>query len=119
MAVTHTDSCHARKQVQVSLPINIPQPLHVALVNEHRVFVGGSFHYHGVAVLSADLQHSLFRHTLNNTCQTGKVSLCHQCVCVGGGHTHTCDVLNQCYRATLYSSGLKLHGGMSGMFVLE
>lgn len=89
MAVTHTDSCHARKQVQVSLPINIPQPLHVALVNEHRVFVGGSFHYHGVAVLSADLQHSLFRHTLNNTCQTGKVSLCHQCVCVCGGGIHT------------------------------
>lgn len=65
VAVAHTDGSHTSKQVQISPAINIPQPLHVSLVDEHWLLVVGDFHGHRVTVLSADLHHPLLRHSLS------------------------------------------------------
>lgn len=65
VAVAHTDSSHTSKQIQISLSVYIPQPLHVSLADKHGLLVVSNFHNHGVAVLSADLHHLLLRHTLD------------------------------------------------------
>ena len=73
MAVAHADCCHAGKKIQIPLPVHVPQPLHVSLVEKHWLLIGGNLHDHGVAVLCADLHHPLFGHTLNrDKIQTGE-----------------------------------------------
>ena len=64
MAVSYTDGRHSCKEVQVALAVHVPQPLHVALVDEHRALVGGHLHGHGVTVELADLYHALLGHAL-------------------------------------------------------
>lgn len=71
VAVAHTDSSHASKQIQITPPIHIPQPLHVSLVDKHWLLIIGDLHGHGVAVLPADLHHPLFWHTLETKTNTG------------------------------------------------
>lgn len=66
VAVAHTDSSHTGKQIQIPLPVYIPKPLHVSLVDEHWFLIVCNLHDHGVAVLSADLYHLLFGHTLGS-----------------------------------------------------
>ncbi|KAG7241105.1 hypothetical protein INR49_025848 [Caranx melampygus] len=41
MAVAYTNSSHTGKQIQVSSPIHIPQPLHETLVEEHWFLIVG------------------------------------------------------------------------------
>ncbi len=65
VAVAHTDSSHTSKQIQISSPVHVPQPLHVSLVDEHWFFIVGNLHGHGVANMFADLHHPLFGHTLS------------------------------------------------------
>ncbi len=65
VAVAHTDSSHTSKQIQISSPVHVPQPLHVSLVDEHWFFIVGNLHGHGVANMFADLHHPLFGHTLD------------------------------------------------------
>ena len=73
MAVANADCCHTGKKIQIALPVHVPQPLHVSLVDKHWLLIGGNLHGHGVAVLSADLHHPLFGHTLNrDKIQTGE-----------------------------------------------
>lgn len=67
MAVAHTDSSHASKQIQISPPVHIPQPLHVSLVDEHWFLIVGNLHGHRVTILPADLHHPLFGHTLDKS----------------------------------------------------
>lgn len=65
VTVAHADRGHTGKQIQVSFPVHVPQPLHVTLVDEYRVLVVGHFHGHGEAIPLSDLQHSLFGHSLD------------------------------------------------------
>lgn len=64
VAVAHADGSHTGKQVQVAPAVHVPQPLHVTLVDEHRLLVVGDFHGHGVTVLPTDLHHPLLGHSL-------------------------------------------------------
>ena len=64
MAVAHGDSCYTGKQVQITPPIHIPQPLHVSLMEEHWSLEVRNLHGYGVAVVPANLHHTLFGHTL-------------------------------------------------------
>lgn len=64
MAVAHTDSSHTSKEIQISSPVHIPQPLHVSLVDEHWFLIVSNLHGHRVAILPADLHHLFFGHTL-------------------------------------------------------
>lgn len=65
VTVAHADGGHTGKQIQVSFPINVPQPLHVTLVDECRFLVVGHPRGHGEAIPLSDRQHSLFRHSLD------------------------------------------------------
>lgn len=102
VTVAHADGSHTGKQVQVSLPVHVPQPLHVTLVDEYRFLIVGDSHGHGEAILLSDLQHSLFGHSLDREdTQDGKTAT---------------RMGRQIF--TLNSSGLKSHGGISGMSVV-
>lgn len=109
MAVAHADRSHTGKQVQISSAVHVPQPLHVSLVDEHRLLVVGDFHGHGVTVLPADLHHPLLGHSLTTTMNRGnnKMKIMFSSL----------YFKRQCKsrELTLYSSGVKLHGGISGM----
>lgn len=73
MAVSQTDSRYTSKQIQISFPVHIPQPLHVSLVEEHWFLIIGNLHGHRVAVLPADRHHPLFGHTLNKCKYIGEL----------------------------------------------
>lgn len=105
VTVAHADGGHAGKQVQVALAVHVPQPLHVALVDENRLLVVGHPHGHGEAVPLADLQDSLFGHSLDNGRMKRRPPHPH------GGKDGLVFTLN--------SSGLKSHGGISGTSVVE
>ena len=66
VAVADADSRHASKQIQVSPPVHVPQPLVVPVVDVNRSLVVGDAHGHGVAILLADLHHPFFGQTLNS-----------------------------------------------------
>lgn len=72
----------------------------MTLVDEHWFLVEGNSHGHGEAILLADLQHSLFGHSLDNSTTQDEN---------GDGWTGGQTDF------TLNSSGLKSHGGISGM----
>lgn len=101
--MAHADGSHTGKQIQVSLAVHVPQPLHVALVDEQRFLVVGDSHGHGEAILLSDRQHSLFGHSLDKgDTQVGKTA------------TRVDGLV-----FTLNSSGLKSHGGISGMSAVD
>lgn len=100
VTVAHADGGYASKQIQVSFPVHIPQPLHVALVDEYWFLIVGNSHGHGEAVLLADLQHSLFGHSLDKDSTQDEKR-----------ERWTDEQID----LTLNSSGLKSHGGISGI----
>lgn len=71
VAVADTDSRHASKQIQVSPPVHVPQPLLVSVVDVNRSLIVGDVHGHGVAMLLADLHHPFFGQTLNSKKEKG------------------------------------------------
>lgn len=107
MTVAHADGRHTGKQVQVSFPVHVPQPLHVTLVDENRFLVVGNSHGHGEAVLLSDLQHSLFGHSLDKVNTRDEKTATR----MEGRMDRLIFTLN--------SSGLKSHGGISGMPVVD
>ena len=82
VAVAHTHSSHTSKQIQISPPVHIPQPLHVTLVDEHWFLIVGNLHGHGVAILSADLHHPLFGHTLDRDNITQAITKYRKRLCI-------------------------------------
>lgn len=107
MTVAHADCNHTGKQIQVSFPVHVPQPLHVSLVDEYRFLIVGNSHGHGEAILLSDLQHSLFGHSLDkDDTQDEKTA-------------RRMEERMDRLIFTLNSSGLKSHGGISGMSVVD
>lgn len=100
VTVAHADGSHTSKKIQVPLPVHVPQPLHVTLVDEHWFLIEGNFHGHGEAILLADLHHSLFGQSLDNDSTQDE----NRDGWTGGQIDFT-----------LNSSGLKSHRGISGM----
>lgn len=107
MTVAHADCSHTAKQVQISFTVHVPQPLHVTLVDEYRFLIVGNSRGHGEAVLPSDRQHLLFGHSLDkDDTQDEKTA------------TRMEGRMDR-PAFTLYSSGLKSHGGISGMSAVD
>lgn len=102
MTVAHADGSHTGKQIQVSPPVHVPQPLHVTLVDEYRFLVVGNAHGHGEAVLLSDFQHSLFGHSLDKDDTQDRRTATQM------------EAPRHRLIFTLNSSGLKSHRGISG-----